>query len=62
MAEAYLPLHAPFWSDGTFQVHERSEGHFTASYVNGCIHFQGSLRSCADWIERERERGQKVVG
>lgn len=55
MADAYVPLHTPFYDDGEFRVYERSEGHFTATRCNGSIHFQGSLRSCADWIERERD-------
>lgn len=54
MPQPYIPLTDPFWSDGTFQVHERSEGHYTASRINGAVHFQGSLKSCAEWIERER--------
>lgn len=45
----------PFWTDGTFQVFERSEGHYTASRVNGSVYFRGSLESCANWIAKERK-------
>lgn len=51
---SYIPDTAPFWTDGTFQVHERSEGHYTASRCNGMVHFQGSLKSCAEWILRQQ--------
>jgi hypothetical protein len=59
MAESYVPLYAPFYDDGEFQVHELSEGHYQASLINGAVHFRGSLQSCAGWILRERERGTK---
>lgn len=55
MADPYVPLHGPFWTDGIFQVHERSEGRYTASRVNGMLYFQGDLKACAQWIERERK-------
>ena len=56
MAEAYIPLHAPFYDDGEFRVYERSEGHFTATRVNGAVHYQGDLRGCARWIESQKGR------
>lgn len=56
MADAYVPLHSPFYDDGEFRVYERSEGHFTATKINGAIHFQGTLKDCAKWILRQQGR------
>ncbi len=58
MVDPYIPLSKPFWTDGIYQVHERSEGRYTASRINGSIHFQGSLSSCAQWLEREMRKNE----
>lgn len=57
MTEPYKPTSEPFWTDGTFQVHELQEGHYVASRINGAVHFRGSLKSCCQWIEREQKKG-----
>lgn len=57
MSEPYHPQREPFWTDDEFAVWELQEGHYVASRINGAVHFRGSLKSCAQWIENQRKKG-----
>lgn len=56
MAEAYVPNYEPFFSDGQFEVweHPSTGGRFIVARVRGGQTYRGSLKGCAEWIERNR--------
>lgn len=52
----YVPGGAPFWTDGEFEVfeHPYKSDKFIAARVRGGQTYRGTLKGCADWIERNR--------